>query len=78
MSQQSYRLVEADVFAAQLTAHFLLGLTLGKLAPRHTVDQVFQEVLTDHRNIYNLTERQRIIALRLCKEILDKVYEEQE
>ena len=78
MSQQPYRLVETDVFAAMVTSSLLLALTLEKIAPRQQVNHAFQEVLSEQRNIYNLTERQRIIALRLCKEILDKVYKGQE
>lgn len=77
MSQQPYRLVEVDVFAAQLTSSQLLALTLEKIAPRQQVDQAFQEVLSEQRNMYDNTERQRIIILQLCKRLLDKAFEGQ-
>ena len=81
MGQQPHRrvkLVEEDVFAAQVTSSMLLALTLEKIAPRQQVDQALQEVLHEQRDMYDNTERQRINVLRICTVLLDKAYAGQE
>ena len=76
MSEEPYPRIDPDLLEAFPIALLLLGLCLEKIAPRHKVDQVFAEVLSDHREIADLTEQQRILVVRICNQILDRVYGE--
>ena len=78
MNQDPFRPIDPDLLEALPIALLLLGLCLERVVPRHKADQILAEVLSDNREIAELTERQRLLVLRVCHKILDRIYKEQE
>ena len=78
MNQDPFRPIDPDFQKALPTVLLLLGLCLERVVPRHKADQILAEVLSDNREIAELTERQRLLVLRLCHMILDRIYRKQE
>ena len=74
MSQKPFIRVDLDAWKAQAVALVLFGLCIGRALPRHRLEQILAEVLSDNRDILELTEIQRRLVLRLCYKTLDRIY----
>ena len=76
MSQKSYPRVDLDAWKASHVALVLAGICLERVLSRPELDQVFADVLSDNREIAELTETQRLLTLRLCHTLFDRMYKE--